>query len=92
MFKNINLLGNNPFIRKLAPLTVKIAEDLADDIRNFQKYIPVIAVFSNPGLKTRHFAAISKTIHYEGDTLSSQTNLFLNKVVGLGAAEHIEEL
>lgn len=55
MYKNIVGLSNNHIIKKLAPLTVKIAEDLADDIKGFQKYIPVIAVFSNPGLKQRHF-------------------------------------
>jgi hypothetical protein len=89
MYKNIIGLSNNQTIRKLAPLTIKIAEDLGDDIKKFQKYIPVIAVFSNPGLKTRHFLQISKAIHYEGDPLSSASNLFLNKVVGLGAADHI---
>jgi len=55
MFKNVMALSNNSIIKKIAPLTIKIAEDLADDIKNFQKYIPVIAVFSNPGLKSRHF-------------------------------------
>lgn len=64
MFKNIIALSNNQIIRKLAPLSIKIAEDLADDIKNFQKYIPVIAVFSNPGLKPRHFHQISRAIHY----------------------------
>ena len=92
MYKNIIALSNNHIIKRLAPLTIKIAEDLGDDIKNFQQYIPVIAVFSNPGLKPRHFLKISKAIHYEGDTLSTSSNLFLNKVVGLGAAEHIEEL
>lgn len=89
MFKNLNQLTHNPIIKKIAPLTIKIAEDLADDIKNFQKYIPVIAVFSNPGLKQRHFNQITKVIHHEGDPLSSSSHLFLNKVIGLGAAEHI---
>ncbi len=64
MYKNIISLSNNAIIRKLAPLSIKIAEDLGDDIKNFQKYIPVIAVFANPGLKPRHFHQISKAIHY----------------------------
>lgn len=64
MYKNIIGLSNNPIIRKLAPLSIKIAEDLGDDIKSFQKYIPVIAVFANPGLKPRHFQQISKAIHY----------------------------
>jgi len=89
MYKNLNQLTHNNIIKKIAPLTIKIAEDLADDIKSFQKYIPVIAVFSNPGLKQRHFNQISKVINYEGDPLSSASNLFLNKVIGLGAAEHI---
>ena len=92
MYKNLMGLINSPIIRKFAPLTIKIAEDLSDDIKNFQKYIPVIAVFSNPGLKARHFKEISKAIKYEGDPLSLHSNLYLNKVVGMGAAEHIEEL
>lgn len=64
MFKNILTLSSNKTIIKIAPLSIKIAEDLADDIKTFQKYIPVIAVFSNPGLKTRHFQQISKAIHF----------------------------
>jgi len=92
MFKTLVQLSNNQIIKRIAPLSIKIADDLADDIKNFQKYIPVIAVFSNPGLKQRHFYQITKTIKYEGDPLTSSSNLFLNKVIGLGAAEHIEEL
>jgi hypothetical protein len=64
MYKDIMLLSNNQVIRKIAPHSIKIAEDLADDIKTFQKNIPVIAVFSNPGLKFRHFQQISNTIHY----------------------------
>ena len=90
MYKTLIQLSNNPVVKKFAPLTIKIAEDLADDIKNFQKYIPVIAVFSNPGLKKRHFEDITKVLGYEGEPLSSNSNLFLNKVVGLGAADHIE--
>jgi dynein heavy chain, axonemal len=86
MYKNVVLLSNNPIIKKFAPLTIKIADDLADDIKNFQRYIPVIAVFSNPGLKRRHFDQIGTVLKYEGDPLSSSSNLYLNKVVGLGAA------
>lgn len=55
MYKSLMGLINSQIIRKFAPLTIKIAEDLSDDVKNFQKYIPVIAVFSNPGLKPRHF-------------------------------------
>ena len=86
MYKTLVQLSNNQTIKKIAPLTIKIADDLADDIKNFQKYIPVIAVFSNPGLKQRHFYQITKAIKYEGDPLTSSSNLFLNKVIGLGAA------
>lgn len=86
MYKNIVLLSNNPVIKKIAPLSIKIAEDLAEDIKNFQKYIPVIAVFSNPGLKSRHFQQITTALNYEGEPLSRSSNLYLNKVVGMGAA------
>jgi hypothetical protein len=55
MYKNLVQLSNNAIVKKIAPLSIKMAEDLADDIKSFQKYIPVIAVFSNPGLKGRHF-------------------------------------
>jgi hypothetical protein len=33
MFKNIIGLSNNQIIRKFAPLSIKIAEDLEDDIK-----------------------------------------------------------
>lgn len=92
MYKNVVQLSNSHIIKKLAPLTIKIAEDLADDIRNFQKYIPVIAVFSNPGLKQRHFNQITEVLKYEGDPLSHSTNLYLNKVVGMGAANYLDKL
>jgi dynein heavy chain, axonemal len=92
MYKTLMGLINNPIIKKFAPLTIKIAEDLSDDIKNFQRFIPVIAVFSNPGLKSRHFEEISKVLNYQGDPLSSSSHLYLNKVVGMGAADHIEEL
>ena len=59
MFKTLVQLSNNQIIKKIAPLSIKIADDLADDIKSFQKYIPVIAVFSNPGLKQRHFHQIT---------------------------------
>ena len=64
MYKTIMALSSNSIIRKIAPLTVKIAEDLAEDIKTFQAYIPVIAVFSNKGLKQRHFGQISKVMKY----------------------------
>ena len=64
MFKNIVALSTNTIIKKIAPSTIKIAEDLSDDIKSFQNYIPIIAVFANPGLKQRHFNEISKAIHY----------------------------
>ena len=33
-----------------------------------------------------------QVLQYEGDSLSSSANLYLNKVLGIGAAEHLEEL
>ena len=92
MLKSIMSLSTNSLITKLAPLSSKIAQDLADDIKKFQKNIPIIAVFANPGLKQRHFEEISKVMQYEGDPLGPTSNLNLNKVVGLGAADHLEEL
>lgn len=64
MYKTLVAITNNNIIKKLAPLSIKIAEDLCDDIKTFQNYIPIIAVFSNPGLKQRHFNDISKAIGY----------------------------
>ena len=64
MYKTLVALTNNNVIKKLAPLSIKIAEDLSDDIKTFQNYIPIISVFANPGLKQRHFNEISKVIHY----------------------------
>ena len=47
MYKTLVAITNNNIIKKLAPLSIKIAEDLSDDIKTFQNYIPIIAVFSN---------------------------------------------
>lgn len=92
MYKSAVQLSNNPIISKIAPLSIKVAEELIEEISEFQKNIPVIAVFSNPGLKQRHFHQISQLINYEGEALSRKSNLYLNKVLSMGVGKHIEDL
>lgn len=66
MLKNAIALSSNVIIRKIAPNTIKIADDLVEDIKQFQHNCPLIAVFSNPGLKARHLEQISKKIGHTG--------------------------
>ena len=92
MYKNAVQLSNNQIISKIAPLSIKVAEELITEIGDFQKNIPIIAVFSNPGLKQRHFTQISELINYEGESISRKSNLYLNKVLSMGVGQYIEEL
>lgn len=55
MLKQSVQLSNNQIMGKMAPLTIKMVQELSEEIKDFQKNIPIIAVFSNPGLKQRHF-------------------------------------
>ena len=66
-----------------------MAEELIDELKNFQKNIPIISVFSNPGLKERHFNEISSLIKYEGEAISRHSTLYLNKLVSMGVSEYI---
>lgn len=91
MYKSAMQLANNPVIRRLAPETPRVADSLSEEVKKFQRNIPLISVFSNPGLKERHFQEISKIIGFESDNLSS-LNLSLNKVIGLGANDYISQL
>ena len=89
MYRQAIQLTNNPIINKIFPATLKVLDELTTEIKEFQKNIPIIAVFSNPGLKQRHFTEISAMINYEGEPLSKKSNLFLNKLLLMGVGEHI---
>lgn len=91
MLKQAAMLSKNSIINKLAPLSVKISDDLIIDLSDFQRNIPIISIFSNPGLKERHFSEIAQVINYEGE-LSKKSNLFLTKLLSLGVGRHIQEL
>lgn len=92
MLKQSVQLSNNQIMGKMAPLTIKMVQELSEEIKDFQKNIPIIAVFSNPGLKQRHFVEISELIGYEGETLTRKSNLYLNKLMSMGVGHHIDKL
>lgn len=89
MYKNAFQLSGNKTIAKIAPNSIKVAEELLEEISEFQKNIPIIAVFSNPGLKQRHFNEIIQLIKYDGENISRKSNLYLNKVLSMGVGKHI---
>jgi hypothetical protein len=51
MLKTSIQLSNNPIIKNYAPFSLKMVENLTEEIKKFQTNIPLFAVFSNLGLK-----------------------------------------
>jgi len=56
---------------KLAPL--KVANTVKNQIRDFKEYVPVLSTLCNPGLRTRHWRAMSNIIGYDIAPDSSTT-------------------
>jgi hypothetical protein len=82
---------NNQMLKTFAPLSLKMAENVSDEIKKFQGSIPLIAVFSNAGLKDRHLKKIADTIQFKGD-LTSLNTLNLQKLILINGHQYIKEL
>lgn len=73
------------------PNSTKVATECFNDLSEFQKNIPIIAVFSNPGLKERHLNEISKLLEVS-EALRTDQNVSLNRLLNMGVQSHIENL
>jgi hypothetical protein len=82
---------NHQMLKNFAPLSLKMAENVSEEIKKFQANIPLIAAFSNPGLKDRHLKKIADTIQFKGD-LTSLKGLNLQKLVLMNGHQYIKEL
>ncbi|KAG1714030.1 Dynein heavy chain 3, axonemal [Nymphon striatum] len=67
----------------------KVAETLKIDIEKFQQYIPVLNVLCNPGLKDRHWTAISDEMKNEELKNESSETTSLFKMLQLNVMQHL---
>jgi hypothetical protein len=68
-FNSMNLTSRNEKMKKTAiegPL--KMLEWSAGQVKDYQKFIPLARVFSNPGMKKRHWEQISEFTHFQVST------------------------
>lgn len=66
--------------KKVVPLTgpAKMIEWLNAQLKEYQKNIPVVRVFSNPGMKDRHWTEVSKLIDFP---ISPEQALKLSNII-----------
>lgn len=49
-------------------------------VKDYMKYSPLIRVFSNPGMQSRHWEEVSK---YTGFQVNPEQSLFIRKLVDI---------
>lgn len=66
--------------KKVVPLIgpARMIEWLNGQLKDYQKNIPVVRVFSNPGMKERHWTKVSQIIDF---TISPEQALKLNNII-----------
>lgn len=66
--------------KKVVPLTgpARMIEWLNGQLKDYQKNIPVVRVFSNPGMKDRHWTEVSQIIDFN---ISPEQALKLNNII-----------
>jgi dynein heavy chain len=66
--------------KKIVPLTgpAKMIDWLSQQLKEYSKNIPVVRIFSNPGMKDWHWIEISKLIDF---TINPDQALKLNNIV-----------
>ena len=72
---------------EIAPQTCDVAESVMNSCRDFLKRVPLIAVLSNPGMRTRHWEQVDSIV---GLQLRPDTTTTLERVAYL--SKHIEKL
>jgi dynein heavy chain len=51
---------------------------LTNQVKDYLKFIPLIRVFSNPGMKDRHWTQVSEYTHFP---VNPDQNLLIRKLV-----------
>ena len=69
---------------------LKMLEWSASQVKDYQKFIPLARVFSNPGMKKRHWEQISEFTHFP---VSTDIKLLKTKLMTIDDIfEHLSEL
>jgi dynein heavy chain, axonemal len=57
---------------------LKMLDWLTNQIKDYSKFTPLIRVFSNPGMKERHWSQVSEYTHFP---VNPDQNLYIRKLV-----------
>jgi len=57
---------------------LKMLDWLTNQVKDYLKFIPLIRVFSNPGMKERHWTQVSEYTHFP---VNPDQNLLIRKLV-----------
>ena len=74
-------------LSEIAPETINVAESIMNNCRDFLKKVPLIAVLSNRGMRTRHWEAVDTIVGLQirpDSTTTLERVMYLNK--------HLEQL
>ena len=79
-FSSITSGGRNDKTKKNTTLEgpLKMLDWLSNQVKDYQKSSPLIRVFSNPGMKERHWTQISEFTHFP---VNPEQNLYIRKLV-----------
>uniref|UniRef100_A0A6I8PQA7 Dynein axonemal heavy chain 1 n=1 Tax=Ornithorhynchus anatinus TaxID=9258 RepID=A0A6I8PQA7_ORNAN len=69
------------------PACLEVAEDIRARIEEFKPYIPLIQGLRNPGMRTRHWEALSVDIHIN---IKPKVNLTFSRCLDMKLQEHVE--
>ncbi|KAJ3276290.1 Dynein heavy chain 3, axonemal [Terramyces sp. JEL0728] len=70
------------------PVPKKVAESVKNKLEKFKSYIPLITILRNPGLKERHWQAISEVV---GQTVVPDENTTLTKILDMNLGAHLAQ-
>ncbi len=69
---------------------LKMLEWVSSQVKDYMKFTPLIRVFSNPGMKQRHWEQVSEFTHFE---VKPELNLYVRKLVEIDEIfDHLSEL
>ncbi|MFT7804825.1 dynein heavy chain 12, axonemal [Arapaima gigas] len=68
--------------------TIKICSSVTEQIDNFKKYIPMISIMCNPGIRTRHWEQMSQIVEFD---LTPDSGTTLRKMLKLELSSHLEK-
>ncbi|KAK3752207.1 hypothetical protein QZH41_008048 [Actinostola sp. cb2023] len=74
---------------KVELAAVKVAQTVQQQIRDFKEHIPVIGIMCNPGIRTRHWKAMSDIVGFDVTPDSGST---LRKVLKFNLGPFLDEL